>query len=114
MLSPGPSVLVLYESFAVGAALHRRLLDLPMVHLVRAEHVAECSDSYDVVVVDPYVREHRRAEVLRRWAGADPRTPVIELRDIGGGAAATLLAGSPHSDAADAVLSALRLDAAAA
>jgi hypothetical protein len=113
MLDPSISVLVLYENFAVGAAVLRRLLDLPMVHMVRAESVAACEGSYDVVVMCPYLREHRRAEVLRRWA-AHGRTPVIELQDIGGGAAATMLAGHADSGPAHVVLSALRLGAAAA
>jgi len=113
MLDSGISVLVLYENFAVGAAILRRLLDLPMVHMVRAESVSACEGAYDVVVMCPYLREHRRAEVLRRWA-ANGSTPVIELQDVGGGAAATMVAGHADSGPAHTVLSALRLDAAAA
>jgi len=110
MVAPGPSVLVLYESFAVAAVVLRRLLDLPMVHMVRGESVAACHDAYDVIVVCPYLREHRRTEALRRWGDA----PVIELQDLGGAAGATLLSGRPTSPASDAVLSALGLAAAAA
>src|SRR4051812_24343093 len=98
MLDPGISVLVLYENFAVAAVVVRRLLDLPMVHMVRAESVGSCHGHYDVVVVDPYLRAHRRAEVLRRWAGPnDVPTPIIELRDLGGAAGATVLAGHAGS-----------------
>ncbi len=115
MLDSGISVLFLYENFAVAAVVLRRLLDLPMVHVVRSECVAACHSSYDVVIVDPYLREHRRAEVLRRWAGpVGAPTPIIELRDLGGGAGAAVVAGPPDSDAAQAVLSALQLDLAAA
>jgi len=108
MLTPGISVLVLYENFAVGAAVLRRLLDLPMVHMVRAESAAACEGAYDVVVMCPYLREHRRAEVLRRWAGQGRDTSVIELQDIGGGEAVTMVAGPAHSVRADTVMSALR------
>ena len=115
MLDPGISVLFLYENFAVATVVVDRLLDLPMVHMVRSESVAACHSSYDVVIVDPYLREHRRAEVLRRWAGpvGDP-TPIIELRDLGRGAGAAVVAGPADSDVARAVLSALRLELAAA
>src|SRR3954463_1320928 len=115
MLDPGISVLFLYENFAVAAVVLSRLLDLPMVHVVRSESVSACHGSYDVVIVDPYLREPRRAEVLRRWAGpaGDP-TPIIELRDLGGGAGAAVIAGRADSAAAQAVLSALQLDLAAA
>jgi len=108
MLNPGISVLVLYENFAVGAAVLQRLLDLPMVHMVRAENASACEGSYDVVVMCPYLREHRRGEVLRRWAGNGRDTSVIELQDIGGGEAVTMVAGPAHSDSADTVMSALR------
>src|SRR3954471_7450437 len=111
MLDHGPRVLVLYENFAVGAAVLRRLLDLPSVHMVRAESAAGCDGTYDVVVMCPYLREHRRAEVLRRWAGREPGTSVIELEDVVGGAAARIVAGHASSSPADAVLSALQLDA---
>jgi hypothetical protein len=112
MINPAISVLVLYENFAVGAAVLRRLLDLPMVHMVRAESASACEGTYDVVVMCPYLREHRRAEVLRRWAGHGRETTVIELQDIGGGEAVTMVAGPAHSDSADAVMSALRAAAA--
>ena len=45
MFDTGISVLVLYENFAVGAAVLRRLLDLPMVHMVRAEAASACGPS---------------------------------------------------------------------
>jgi hypothetical protein len=108
MSNPRISVLVLYENFAVGAAVLRRLLDLPMVHMVRAESAGACEGAYDVVVMCPYLREHRRAEVLRRWAGHGRETAVIELQDVGGGEAITMVAGPTHSDPADTVMSALR------
>jgi hypothetical protein len=108
MVNPGISVLVLYENFAVGAAVLRRLLDVPMVHMVRAENASACEGSYDVVVMCPYLREHRRADVLRRWAGNGRDTSVIELQDIGGGEGVTLVAGPTRSDSADTVMSALR------
>ena len=114
MLESGISVLVLYENFAVGAAVLRRLLDVPMVHLVRAENAGACEQSYDVVVLCPYLREHRRTEVLRRWAGHDGGTSVLELEDVCGAAAVRMLAGRRDSGAAHTVLDALRLDAAAA
>ena len=104
----GLSVLVLYENFAVGAALQRRLLDVPMVHLVRAESVADCHERYDVVVVCPYLREQRRAEVLARWAGNGSAIPIIELRDSDGATGVAVLAGPEHSESARSVLSALR------
>src|SRR5437868_5621774 len=62
MPDTGISVLVLYESFAVATVLLTRLLDMPMVHMVRAESVSACDGRYDVVVVDPYLRAHRRAD----------------------------------------------------
>src|SRR3954468_1757386 len=105
MLDPGNSVLVLYENFAVGAAVLRRLLDLPMVHLVRAESASACDGTYDVVVMCPYLRDPRGAEVLRRWAGHGRATSVIELQDAGGSAAVTMVAGPPESEPARAVLS---------
>jgi hypothetical protein len=114
MLEPRISVLVLYENFAVGAALLGRLLDLPMVHMVRADSASACEGPYDVVVMCPYLRDHRRAEVLRRWAGRGRATSVIELGDFGRGAAVRLLAGQPESGPARTVLSALRGDLAAA
>ena len=107
MLDHALSVLVLYENFAVGAALQRRLLDVPMVHLVRADSVALCDGDYDVVVVCPYLREQRRAEVLARWAGNGASTPIIELRDVGGATVVAVLAGAEHSAPAQSVLSAL-------
>ena len=107
MLDHALSVLVLYENFAVGAALQRRLLDVPMVHLVRADSVGDCQDRYDVVVVCPYLREQRRAEVLARWAGNGSAIPIIELRDVGGATGIAVLAGPEHSDEAQSVLSAL-------
>jgi hypothetical protein len=107
MLDHALSVLVLYENFAVGAALQRRLLDVPMVHLVRAESVAQCQDRYDVVVVCPYLREQRRAEVLARWAGNGSPIPIIQLRDVAGATGVTVLAGPAHSEPARSVLSAL-------
>jgi hypothetical protein len=110
MVGPGLSVLVLYENFAVAAVVLRRLLDIPMVHMVRAESGAYAQGPYDVVVVDPYLRAHRRTEAMRRWAPA----PVIELRDMGGGAAASVVAGEGESAAAHAVLAALCLEPAAA
>jgi len=113
MLDNGISVLVLYENFAVGAAVLRRLLDLPMVHMVRAEAASACEGSYDVVVICPYLREHRRTEVLRRWAGAHG-TAVVELEDVCGSSRVRLVAGRPDSLAALAVLDALRPIAAAA
>src|SRR4051812_36204699 len=112
MINPAISVLVLYENFAVGAAVLRRLLDLPMVHMVRAESAAACDGAYDVVVMCPYLREHRRAEALRRWGGVQS-TSVIELQDVVGGAAATMLAGHPESAGAHTVLAALDLGLAA-
>jgi hypothetical protein len=114
MLESGISVLVLYENFAVGAAVLRRLLDVPMVHMVRAESAGACEGSYDVVVLCPYLREHRRTEVLRRWAGHGRETSVIELEDVCGAAGVRLLAGHSDSGATGTVLDALRLDAAAA
>src|SRR3954447_10666521 len=108
MINPAISVLVLYENFAVGAAVLRRLLDLPMVHMVRAESAGACEGAYDVVIICPYLRDHRRAEALRRWAGHGRQTSVIELQDIGGGEAVTMVAGPAHSDSADTVMSALR------
>ena len=114
MLQTGISVLVLYENFAIAAAAARRLLDLPMVHLVRAENAGACDGDYDVVVMCPYLREHRRTEVLRRWAGRGRATSVIELGDFGRGAAVRLLAGQAETGPARTVLSALRGDLAAA
>src|SRR3954452_4863152 len=108
MITPGISVLVLYENFAVGAAVLRRLLDLPMVHMVRAESAGACEGAYDVVVMCPYLRDQRRAEVLRRWAGHGRETSVIELQDIGGGEAVTMVAGPTHSSSVDTTMSALR------
>jgi hypothetical protein len=105
MSDTGISVLVLYENFAVATVLLTRLLDMPMVHMVRAESVNACHESYDVVVIDPYLRAHRRAEVLRRWGG----TPVLELCDLGGGAGVDVLAGEVHDGPGQAVMSALRL-----
>jgi hypothetical protein len=105
MASPGPSVLVLYESFAVATVVVHRLLDFPMVHMVRSDRVEECADDYDAIVVDPYVREAGIVTVLRRWAG----TPVIELCDLGRGAGARVLSGPAHSRPGDAVLAALDL-----
>jgi hypothetical protein len=99
------SVLVLYENFAVATVLLSRLLDMPMVHMVRAESVGACQDRYDVVVVDPYLREHRRSEVLRRWGA----TPVLELCDTGRGAGVEVLRGEVASGPGQAVMSALRL-----
>ena len=110
MVEPELSVLVLYENFAVAAAVLRRLLDVPMVHMVRADSGAHAQGPYDVVVVDPYLREHRRRETLRRWAPL----PVIELRDLGGGAGACVVAGEGSSPAAHAILEALSLQPAAA
>jgi|SRR3712207_113731 len=109
MLDEALSVLVLYENFAVGAALQKRLLDVPMVHLVRAEHLGLVRDDhrYDVIVVCPYLREQRRAEVLARWAGNGASTPIIELRDVGGATVVAVLAGAEHSAPAQSVLSAL-------
>jgi len=107
MVEPRISVLVLYENFAVGAAVLRRLLDLPMVHLVRAENTSACEGRYDVVVMCPYLREHRRAEVLRRWASRERPTSVIELSDVGGAAGVRMLTGRADSPSARAVLSAL-------
>jgi hypothetical protein len=107
MLDEALSVLVLYENFAVGAALHRRLLDVPMVHLVRAENMGLVRDDYDVVVVCPYLREQRRAEVLARWGANGSETPVIELRDVGGATVVAVLAGPERSAPAQSVLSAL-------
>jgi hypothetical protein len=109
MLQPGISVLVLYENFAVGAAVLRRLLDVPMVHMVRADSAGACEGSYDVVVMCPYLREHRRTEMLRRWAGRGPRTSVIELEDVAGAPAARMLAGHADSEPARTVLHALHL-----
>jgi hypothetical protein len=114
MLQPGISVLVLYENFAVGAAVLRRLLDVPMVHMVRAESAEACEGSYDVVVICPYLREHSRAETLRRWAGRERRTSVIELEDAVGAPAVRMLAGHANSGPARTVLEALRLDPAPA
>jgi hypothetical protein len=115
MAETGISVLVLYESFAVATVVLTRLLDMPMVHMVRAESVSACLDSYDVVVVDPYLRAHRRAEVLRRWGGdSDTGTPVIELCDLGGGAGAEVLGGQVASGPGQVVMSALRLSSVAA
>jgi hypothetical protein len=115
MVDQGISVLVLYENFAVATVVLRRLLDMPMVHMVRADSVSACNGHYDVVVVDPYLRAHRRAEVLRRWAGsADPEIPIIELCDLGGGTGAEVLAGQVASGPGQAVMSALRLESAAA
>jgi hypothetical protein len=114
MLEPAISVLVLYENFAVGAAVQQRLLDMPMVHMVRAESAGACSGPYDVVVLCPYLREHRRVEVLRRWARHGHDTPVIELEDSLDGAAARMVAGHADSGPAHAVLSALRFSPAAA
>src|SRR3954451_18440774 len=108
MSNPRISVLVLYENFAVGAAVLRRLLDLPMVHMVRAESAGACEGAYDVVIMCPYLRDHRRAEVLRRWSGHGRQHSVIELQDVGGGEAVTMVAGPAHSDSADTVMSALR------
>ena len=79
MVDRNVSVLVLYENFAVATVVLRRLLDLPMVHMVRSENVGACHGRYDVIVVDPYLHDHRLAQVLRRWAG----TPVIQLCDLG-------------------------------
>jgi hypothetical protein len=107
MLDEALSVLVLYENFAVGAALQRRLLDVPMVHLVRAENIGHVRGDYDVVVVCPYLREQRRAEVLARWAGNGATTPIIELRDVGGATGLAVLAGPEHSAPAQSVLQAL-------
>jgi hypothetical protein len=107
MLEGDLSVLVLYENFAVGAAVQRRLLDVPMVHLVRGDRVADCEGRYDVIVLCPYVREQRRAEVLARWAGADASTPIIAVRDAGGATWVALLAGPRDSGAARSVISAL-------
>ena len=112
MLQNGISVLVLYENFAIAAAAARRLLDMPMVHIVRAENAGACDGDYDVVVMCPYLREHRRAEVLRRWAGAQPRASVIELEDIVGAPGARLLAGRTDSVPARSVMRALGLGAA--
>jgi hypothetical protein len=109
MLDRSISVLVLYENFAVATVVLRRLLDMPMVHMVRSESVGSCHGRYDVVVVDPYLHDHRLAQVLRRWS----TTPVIQLCDLGRGAGARVLSGS-RDDAADAVLSALRLQPVAA
>jgi hypothetical protein len=114
MFDTGISVLVLYENFAVGAAVLRRLLDLPMVHMVRAEAASACEGSYDVVVLCPYLREHRRTEILRRWAGAAHGTAVVELEDVCGSSRVRLVAGRPDSLAALTVLDALRPIAAAA
>jgi hypothetical protein len=115
MSSEVTSVLVLYESFAVATVVLGRLLDLPMVHMVRAEHVNAVTGRYDVIVVDPYLRAHRRAEVLRRWGGpAAPVAAVIELCDLGGGAGAALLCGDVDHGAGAVVWSALGLDAVAA
>jgi hypothetical protein len=105
MSDTGISVLVLYENFAVATVLLTRLLDMPMVHMVRAESVSACDGSYDVVVVDPYLRAHRRAEVLRRWAAK----PVLELCDLGGGAGVEVLCGEVVDGPGQAVMSALRL-----
>jgi len=105
MSDPGISVLVLYENFAVATVVVQRLLDMPMVHMVRAESVSACQGHYDVVVVDPYLRAHRRAEVLHRWGA----TPVLELCDLGGGAGVDVLCGDVSAGAGRAVLSALRL-----
>jgi hypothetical protein len=109
MLDEALSVLVLYENFAVGAALQRRLLDVPMVHLVRAENLGLVreDDDYDVIVVCPYLREQRRAEVLARWGSNGSTTPIIELRDVGGATVVAVLAGAEHSAPAQSVLSAL-------
>jgi hypothetical protein len=107
MLRGDLSVLVLYENFAVGAALQRRLLDVPMVHLVRGDRVADCDGRYDVIVVCPYLREQRRAEVLARWAGAGSSTPIIAVRDAGGATGVAVLAGPRDSASARSILSAL-------
>ena len=113
MLQPGISVLVLYENFAVGAAVLRRLLDLPMVHMVRADSAGACEAHYDVVVFCPYLREHRRAQALRQWAEGR-RTSVIEIEDDAAGGVVRMLAGRSDSGPANAVLGALRLGVAAA
>ena len=105
MSDTGISVLVLYESFAVATVVVKRLLDMPMVHMVRAESVSACEGRYDVVVVDPYLRAHRRSEVLRRWAAK----PILELCDLGGGAGVEVLDGDVSEGAGQAVMSALRL-----
>ena len=105
MSDPGISVLVLYENFAVATVLVKRLLDMPMLHMVRAESVSACEGRYDVVVVDPYLRAHRRAEVLRRWA----EKPILELCDLGGGAGVEVLRGDVSAGAGRAVMSALQL-----
>src|SRR3954470_1912100 len=105
MSEQGISVLVLYENFAVATVLLSRLLDMPMVHMVRAESASACHGRYDVVVVDPYLRAHRRAEVLRRWGAM----PVLELCDLGGGAGVDVLRGDVSAGAGQAVMSALRL-----
>ena len=110
MSDTGISVLVLYENFAVATVVVKRLLDMPMVHLVRAESVSACQGRYDVVVVDPYLRAHRRAEVLRRWAAK----PILELCDLGGGAGVEVLRGDVSEGAGQAVMSALRLSSVAA
>jgi hypothetical protein len=114
MPDSGISVLVLYENFAVATVVLSRLLDMPMVHMVRAESVSACQGPYDVIVVDPYLRAHRRAEVLQRWAGVDAATPILELCDLGGGAGIEVLSGQVASGPGRAVMSALRLDSVAA
>jgi hypothetical protein len=115
MLDPGISVLVLYENFAVATVVVRRLLDVPMVHMVRADNVGACRGRYDVVVLDPYLRAHRRAEALRRWAGPHGvSATIIELRDMFGAAGASVLAGEVASGPGQAVLAALGLDSVAA
>jgi hypothetical protein len=106
MPDTGISVLVLYENFAIGAAVQRRLLDVPMVHMVRAESAAACEGSYDVVVMCPYLREHRRTEVLRRWAGHGRRAEVIELEDVCGAAGVRMLVGRSDSGPAHAAATA--------
>jgi hypothetical protein len=110
MSEQGISVLVLYENFAVATVLLSRLLDMPMVHMVRAESASACHGRYDVVVVDPYLRAHRRADVLRRWS----ETPVLELCDLGGGVGVDVLCGDVADGPGQAVMSALRLPSVAA
>ena len=92
------AVLVLYENFAVAAALARRLLDLPIVHLVRASSVRVSPDAsqYDVVIVCPYVGQSRLDEI-REWCRLheDAHTSVLQLRDDSGAASFVVLSSAP-------------------
>ena len=97
------SVLVLYENFAVAAAVARRLLDMPSVHLVRAGSILVSPDAtqYDVVVCCPYLRQQRLDEVLASCrAGGDTGTSVVQLRDDVGRASIVVLAESATGEAA--------------